>query len=418
MIEIKPYPGIAMECPNCGSREVVIGRAIFSGIHVMGEAECKNCQEHFWQDYPVGHAIDQPMSIKPQTMELYPGPIHEGFPWLREDFERILSNPIDSEVRISKKVYKEHPRVVILNTLDYLYGHVLLKLFNAQFYLDNYPELGLVIIVPKMMEWLVPEGVAEVWTVHISLKKSMNWLRPLDEFVQMELSRFSEVHISKAYSHPDFQQLDIGRFTGIDPFQPETFLHKERKVCFILREDRLWFRGEKMKFIHRLSRKFPQLPLLRSWCVRSQMKSVLQVMEQIRNELPDTKFVIAGLGKSGQIPSYVEDLRTDKMDLQTERTWLRAYAESHVVCGIHGSNMLLPSAMAASSVEILPEDRFGNMIQDIVVRYYDRRQLFMHRFTDEFARPSTVANHILSILIDYPEFERTMCKQLPKEVYS
>ena len=90
-----------------------------------------------------------------------------------------------------------------------------------------------------------------------------------------------------------------------------------------------------------------------------------------------------------------------KMDLGTELAWCRMYAGSQVVVGVHGSNMILPTAHAAGCVEILPHDRYGNMVQDISVRYHDRMQLFMYRFTDEFASPRQVARHVVSMFKDY-----------------
>ena len=58
-------------------------------------------------------------------------------------------------------------------------------------------------------------------------------------------------------------------------------------------------------------------------------------------------------------------------------------------------------APAAGCVEILPYDRYGNIVQDISVRYADRMQLFMYRFTDEFAPPRDVARHIVSMFKDH-----------------
>jgi hypothetical protein len=94
------------------------------------------------------------------------------------------------------------------------------------------------------------------------------------------------------------------------------------------------------------------------------------------------------------------------MDVEVERSWCRAYAKSQVVVGVHGSNMLLPTALAAGCVEILPHDRLGNIVQDISVRYADRMQLFLYRFVDEFASPSVVARHVVAIFAYQSTFRR------------
>jgi hypothetical protein len=76
--------------------------------------------------------------------------------------------------------------------------------------------------------------------------------------------------------------------------------------------------------------------------------------------------------------------------------------------------MLLPTALAASCVEILPEDRFGNIVQDISVRYSDRRQLFMYRFADQFIKPRKIAQKVVAIIRDYDTFYKNMCEYIYK----
>ena len=62
-----------------------------------------------------------------------------------------------------------------LNCLDTLYGHGLLKLLNAQHYLEQCPEMELVVLVPHYLRWMVPEGVAEVWTLDLPVRRGVEW---------------------------------------------------------------------------------------------------------------------------------------------------------------------------------------------------------------------------------------------------
>jgi hypothetical protein len=124
---------------------------------------------------------------------------------------------------------------------------------------------------------------------------------------------------------------------------------------------------------------------------------VRSTMRRLRKEVPWITFSVVGLGPAGSWPADVNDLRTQRMDVEVERAWCRAYAKSQVVVGVHGSNMLLPTALAAGCVEILPHDRLENIVQDISVRYADRMQLFLYRFVDEFASPAMVTRHVVSM---------------------
>ena len=70
--------------------------------------------------------------------------------------------------------------------------------------------------------------------------------------------------------------------------------------------------------------------------------------------------------------------------------------------------MLLPTALAAGSVEILPADRYGNILEDISVRYANRLQLFFYRFADQFASPKSIAVKAVSMIRDYSMFRKNM----------
>ena len=133
-------------------------------------------------------------------------------------------------------------------------------------------------------------------------------------------------------------------------------------------------------------------------------------MKLIKEKIPDVKFYVVGLGGAEGFNGHAKDQRYREVNAAIERSWCKIYSKSHVVIGIHGSNMLLPTALAAGCVEILPEDRYGNMIQDISVRYNDRKQLFFYRFADQFANADAVANKAIGIINHYETYNANMCK--------
>lgn len=409
MIEIKPVPYSSFTCPKCNHPQAQVEGTVWASIQPMASCTCKACSHPFYATFPVSHAITQVTAINQEDFSLTD---ISGIPrekWLHPHLSTIFSHTNEREIPIRKIINRHCDQVVILNTLDFLYGHVLLKLLNADHYLNN-PDLGLVLIVPKMYEWLIPEGCAEVWIVDIKLKEGLTWMPALDEFIQDQLPRFKEAYLSKAFSHPDMSGVEISRYSKIKPFDMAKFAEIPPQVTFVVREDRVWFSGPWEDKLFRVAKKLRVEPL-KKWFLYRQVRRFRRVIRKICQAVPGLEAYVVGLGTTGSFGQDATDLRTDRMSKEKETGWCMTYAASHLVIGIHGSNMLLPTAHAGGCIEILPEDRYGNMVQDIFVRYNDRRQVYLYRFTREFASPGEVASHAVAILTDYEDFYESMITQ-------
>ena len=398
LVPVKPILFKEFECVQCGSRDLETHGVVFSGIHVLGRYTCKSCGSEFHRDLPIGFSIDHPMIIS-KDQKLFGG--EKGWEWISEPLLNGFKNKNDKEVQVERIVYKEESKVIILNTMDYLYGHVLLKLYNAVHYMEQNPDKGLILILPKMFSWLIPEGVAEAWLVDQRLGQTHGWHTKLDKWVQEQLTRFDQVELGKGYAHPEFYDLNIKSFTGVEPFPMEDFLTLRPHITFVARTDRIWFPNKTDRFIYRVFSKLGFKQSLGKLWIRQQNRLMERTMARISKEIPEAGFSVVGIGKVGKFNAKVNDLRTDRMSDDIERSWCEVYAKSQIVIGIHGSNMLLPTAHAAGCIEILPDDRFGNIVQDVSVRYQDRMQLFLYRFVDEYASSSTVAKHAISMFKDF-----------------
>lgn len=411
LIPAKPELWNELACPHCGTVDPVAQGLVVPGVHMLGEYVCTRCGYSFLADLPVGFAVDHGIAIGKED-----GVMHDAKGaelWVTAPLMNSFRAPSDEEVRIERKVLKQCKRVVVLNTLDFLYGHVLLKLWNAQYYLDAHPDLGLVIIMPRSFEWLVPKGTAEVWLVDQKLGKAHGWYRSIDRQVNGFLADYDEVHFGKGYAHPDKSKVDIERFTGVPAFDLARFTTAPKHITFVLREDRLWFRTALHKFTFRALMKLGMKGMAKWFFLAGQQRLAMASLRRIRARYPDVRATIVGLGDKRPVPTGVTDLRTRQMNVDTELAWCRAYAASQFVVGVHGSNMLLPTAFAGGCIEILPHDRYGNIVQDVAVRYNDVMQLFLYRFVDEFAPAREVARHALSIFSDYVVFHRNNRINIP-----
>ena len=86
---------------------------------------------------------------------------------------------------------------MLLNCLDTLYGHSLLKLLNAQHYLDRPPDIDLIEIAPSFLARIMPDGVAQVWEVGLPLRRGTD----CDEWLAREIRSRVEAFESVSLNH-------------------------------------------------------------------------------------------------------------------------------------------------------------------------------------------------------------------------
>jgi hypothetical protein len=396
MIQIKPKIRRNLQCPIC-KIATKQGKIIWQGIHVGVTSKCTVCNRKFVHDLKIGQATMTPYTICPNKKEIFgeEGPAKK---WFADPFLQAMRKPSRDKVRLTTTVHKHKKKVILINCLDYLYGHSLLKLLNTQRHLRS-KKYGVIVIIPSFLAWMVPQKVAEIWTVDIPLSQMKRYYPLLEIQIEEQLKRFDEVQLSEAWSHPiDF---------SIETFTKQT-IHtwdeKQFRVTFIWREDRPW---NSQLYATVAARK---IGALQPFIFHQRLK-VLELMKKLKKSVPQAKLTVAGLGTSGSFPAWIDDQRVARFTPEIEQKLVQVYAESRVVVGVHGSNLLLPSAHAGSAISLLPDDRLGNIAQDLLyqqpITHNDPRLYsFYYRYLPITSSTTTVAKQITSMATKRDTVER------------
>lgn len=404
---LHPLPEVEHDCPHC-FRPLEISGWCIPGMRNLADLRCPVCGREFYGDLAAGQALYTPMLLEKES-----GVVHDkhGVPWfaewLHDSYAQRTAVPVPFEVEKRAPITRQ---VVLLNCLDTLYGHSLLKLLNAQYYLEQ--DVDLILIIPSFLSWMIPEGVAEVWLVGLPLKRGTEWNDWLDREIHRRVESLEAASLSYALSHPHPGNYNIERFTGVQPFPLEEWEARLKRptVTFIWRDDRIWWAPDDSLLPHVGSR-------LKRWAIRpsgslvAQGKLVLALAEILRSEWPALDFAIAGLSSvenDGGLPAWIRDLRRVTMDDDHERLCCERYASSHIVIGVHGSNMLLPTAHAGGLVELIGSERWGNFTQDVLFREDGdcRETLFRYRFLPPSTPPLQMASLISLLLRGREPFRR------------
>lgn len=404
MIHLHPIPDTDHTCPYCKVHLEVTGWYI-PGMRTLANLMCSQCERNFYGDLPSGHGLYYPMILDRKIGKVYDRQNIGWFSdWLFKSYHNRTNEPIEITVEETRAI--KNP--LILNCLDTLYGHCLLKLLNAQYYIDHCPNFDLILLLPKFLRWMVPQGIAAIWSVDLPLKRGIEWNDWLAEEIRRRIEPFEDCWLSVALPHPHPNDFSIERYTGIKPFLISDWSGRMKKptVTFIWRDYRCWWdekqyanwKGLSRRLKHRLFRvEYSQIQIEEQTC------RIITLAQELRKAIPNIDFVITGLGFKGGMPDWICDRRTVEINEDTEISWCKYYAKSHIVVGVHGSNMLLPSAHAGAVVELVPVNRWVNLIQDILVRGSGIREgLFRYRFLPVETSIKEVANTIITLLEKYP----------------
>ncbi len=401
MIQIYPSIDQKLKCPIC-IQETKATKIVWQGIHVGVESTCKVCQRRFFQDLHVGHSTSKPCSVDLDSFQLFCDNDPKG--WYSEPLRESIKSPSNKHLDFKKEIYSASDKVIILNCIDYLYGHSLLKLLNAERHLKNHPDYGLIVIVPKYLEWMTPKGIAEKWIFDIPLKEGKEYFIDFNEKIQNELQRFSTVCLSKACAHPS--DFDITNFTGV---KKHDFQKDEFRISFIWREDRTWINSLVLNKGINKSKNNILKNILLNW----QKRKIVKLFSGLRKTFPNAKYTVAGISKPEKFPSWIDNQIVQKLDENLEKKLCNVYSESRVIIGVHGSNILLPSAHAGMTIDLMPDDRWGNFAQDILYQEEDVRMgCYRYRYIPISQNAKILSKLIVNMVQNRDRFYENMTESV------
>jgi hypothetical protein len=91
-----------------------------------------------------------------------------------------------------------------------------------------------------------------------------------------------------------------------------------------------------------------------------------------------------------------------------EQDICQVYADSRLVIGVHGSNMLLPSGHAGMTIDLIDE-RWGNFAQDIIYQESNQKMAtFRYRFLPYETNIDTLAFIAAVMVLTLDEFKSYM----------
>ena len=303
MFEYKPNITTTFSCLHCHSDNTKVSDTQFLGMHTLATCHCNVCCADFYSTYPIGHAARFPVAFDKKGKIISFSKKAET--WFAAPLIASFVEPKIVDATIEKKRFFEAKTVVILNCLDDCYGHVFLKLLNAQRHMNQHHSL--IVIIPKSFAWLLPNGIAEVWLVDAPLNKLNHWIKTFDQFVTQELERFKQVYFSKAYTHLDHTKIDLKKFVKMNRFDLSQYGQLKPTITFVLREDKFWLNSRFDDFLYKASVKFKKLPHLKNYFSWKQNRTVNKLVKRIKNERPEVNFMAVGLGKTGNLMKIISD---------------------------------------------------------------------------------------------------------------
>jgi hypothetical protein len=398
LIPLHPDLVASTICPKCKSDTSEKHDYLFQGIHVLVDCTCKQCATRFYYTLPIGHDAITPTAISHDGKHVSYHSSAEA--WLAKPLiDSLLNDSSKRQAEISQVILETlKDKVIILNCLDDCFGHAYAKMLNALQLLRDYPDHSLILIITKNLEWLVPGGVSELWIVHESMRNMKYYITTLQEFVKTRVNKTSQYYLSTAKVYHHLHEINSEPFLKTKRFDLSQFGILPYSITFILREDRYWHPTMFDNFINLVSIKLKIKKYFKRYFTWQQDRLVKKVIRLILTDHPGVQINITGIGSFSRMNNGVNDLRVDNITPAIERQWCEIYSRSQVVVGVHGSNMIIPSSLAAGFIEILPRHKIAHLGEDTVLHHTGRTAMLLGRYVDAYAAPGLVAQHVSGML--------------------
>lgn len=407
LVQIHPQIHYQISDPHSGARLQATDWQI-SGLWNLAQVESEDKSIRYWTDLPYGIGVSGPCYLNPDTGEVSRP---EGPRWYADLTRQAWATRESSPVELQVERRHQAHRICLVNCLIPWWGDgvsLLLRINQIRRHLD----LDLVVLAPKELVWLVPDYVAEIWIDTAGLGATRRWREGLAAAVKARVKSFEICYIPTTSQPAHLSPSELQEFTGIPPFPRSEWLSRlEQKptVTFMWRPDRCWARDISIP-----SHWPVRTQILRKWvkqqrqwsqelALRQQIQRVTRLAEELRRQLPALDFALCGLGRHGNFPDWIQDLRTERVDQQVNEQWCRRASQSHVMIGVLGSHLTLPSGHAGAIVQLVPWSFYRNVLTDIVITTDDPREaLYCYRLLTLDVDPRLVCGLVLSLLFNYP----------------
>ena len=386
---------------------------------MLAKLESADAESTYWVDFPYSLGLLSPSYLNIQTGEATFGPTVE---WYGKKLQNAWAERIDRPVSLRVKKFKEARRPVLLNCLYPWHGDAVSLLLRSKALHERH--LDVIVLIGPSLERLLPEYIAEAWIVE-GKNDLLTWNEGLGRSIKQEVSRLAECYIPRSFKPAHIAATDLEEITGITPFARENWsetLLKGPVVTFIARGDRCWsgtwnkladkiFRGPLRAFRLEFDR--------RSFLLqdRIQQMRIIALARQLQEISPHLEFAVCGLKSKYQFPANIKDLRFDRMNEEINRLWDEQCARSHVVIGVHGSHTMPHNGFAGSFIELVPLDKWGNLLNTPFVTTRDEREtLFCYRFLPLSITPHELSYVTLSLIYNYPSVRFGYHRDYPEPV--
>ena len=381
VIPIHPNVVATASCVKCQSSSVDIKDLLFEGIHVLLDCTCRNCSTSFYHTLPTAHDAQTPIAFsKDGSITRFD---ESARIWLARPLIDAMFTPsgsIHPEIK-KKNLNPLKDNVILLNCIDDCFGHAYVKILNTLELMKTYPDRSLVLLITQNFEWLAPKGVDELWIVTGKMSRMGNYIVSLQEFVKTQLKEIKRLDLSVAKVYHDLAKIDPEPFLKIRSFDISKFDELPYTVTFVLRDDRYWHATKLDDFVNRALISLGIRKPFKGYFIWRQNRLVKKTIKKLR----DVRVNIIGMG-------------TAAITTELEKQWCDTYSRSHVVIGVHGSNMLIPTSLAAGFIDILPGHKIAHLGEDIVLRHEGRAAVLLGRHVDQLISPSLMAEHVTEML--------------------
>lgn len=329
-------------CPKCKS-ELSMSNFIINGMRNLIDVSCKSCNGEFLIDLPTNFGLYYPTILNKKTFEIIDPCNVE---WFHSLLLKSYQSQNNEDIKIKHEIRKNKNEAILINCLDFIYGHSLFKLFNTQWYLDRFSQYGICLLIPKQISHLVPDGVDEILEVDMPFKKYKEWFNSLNTKIHSFVKTKKKCYLAITFPQINHQLYDLERFNKdiIKLPRPIKMNDTKKTIIFLYRENRKWGR-----FLF------------------EQKRNIEKLFQYLKKYYSNLDFAVIGIGKKIKFNKDIRDLRTEKFNLDLENKWIEEYQKADCLIGVHGSHMILPSGLAKNIIALLPENRYSNFLQDIIL---------------------------------------------------